>query len=492
MSSIAKSPHVYDDVRRRPFIFGIGLSTLLALALMFSATSSVHADAPIAITFGDGEIDVSWIDDNEDSHTGYVVQWRLSELDFDPTISDMELDSGWWDYNGVKVLSWWGSGRYAEVYSNGGSHWASVWLDDDVVEYSPTYNQLSYAQLWAQNAIRDYYDEYWLYASSEYVTASWHTITGLTSEHNYVGRVRAAFGKYQNGTILYDNTFGATFSVLLPSAENLGNSYELIATPGDGKFALSMTDPHAASRIGYYVQWRESSTDFDPVAAVMELDSDWWDYNGVKVLSWWGSGRYAEVYTNSDGSYSATVWLGDDVVEYSPSYDQLSYAQLWAQNAIRVYLNEPWLYARTQWVTQPSYTITGLTNGYYYVAQMYALGGPSSDIAHGVFSHQPSVPPSAPSIKTVYPPESSSRKVSWYVPGDNGTPIHEYIVQWEEYDGGDLSWLNANEDTVPADRDYYTMTGLTEGATYFFRVRAINVLDAPGEWSRPKELYLLN
>ena len=399
-------------------------AVILFLVLTFNATSPTHAQdakVPFSMIIGYEQVAISWIDLDAAHHMDYVVQWTMS--DFDPTISDMELDDGWWVYNGVNVLGSWGNGRYAEVYNKSGSYSATVWLSNGVVKRSPSYDELRFAQVWAQNAIADYYDEPWLYAHEAVVKGDSYTITGLTSKVPYKARLYARYNDR-----LPDYTFSVGFSFTLDPKHPAPDRYSAIG--GNGEIVVSWIDDNPSSHSGYTVQWDLSSADFDPTISDMELDDGWWVYNGVNVLGSWGNGRYAEVY-NSSGSYSTTVWLSDGVVKRSPSYDELRFAQVWAQNAIEDYYDEPWLYAKQAFVKDTSYTITGLANGVSYKVMLRAVNNDGSYddsmwASFGVMLDK--LPP------TLDRPNVTGGKeliqVSWQKLATQVPPIQQYTVQW--------------------------------------------------------------
>jgi titin len=70
--------------------------------------------------------------------------------------------------------------------------------------------------------------------------------------------------------------------------------------------------------------------------------------------------------------------------------------------------------------------------------------------------------PDAPATVTATPGDGQAT-VSWTTPADNGAPLIDYQVSWS---GGST--------TVPAGRTQTTVTGLTNGTAYAFRVAARN------------------
>jgi hypothetical protein len=128
--------------------------------------------------------------------------------------------------------------------------------------------------------------------------------------------------------------------------------------------------------------------------------------------------------------------------------------------------------------TLTTQTVTGLTNGTTYtfkVAAINAAGtGPQSS---GSNAAVPGIVPAAPTIGTAVA-GSGQATVSWTAPASNGgPPITAYVVT--AYVGFNpvmnfIAGPNATSRTV---------SGLTNGTTYRFRVSAVNAAGA-GDYSK--------
>jgi hypothetical protein len=123
--------------------------------------------------------------------------------------------------------------------------------------------------------------------------------------------------------------------------------------------------------------------------------------------------------------------------------------------------------------TNRFYAATGLTNGATYqfrVAARNALG--DSRVSNIVTATPQLMRPWPPRSLTATPGDGEVA-LSWIVPSsDGGLPIYSYVVQGST-DGG-LTWRTWS--SVPATDRSYTATGLTNEATYQFRVAARNAL----------------
>jgi predicted phage tail protein len=120
--------------------------------------------------------------------------------------------------------------------------------------------------------------------------------------------------------------------------------------------------------------------------------------------------------------------------------------------------------------------VTGLTNGMPYwfrVRAMNAIGRSAYSNGSNPVTPMAIVPPSAPVIGAVTAGNGQAL-IGWAAPdSDGGAPITRYEIQ-----PADASTVV----TAPADATQLWMTGLTNGRTYRFKVRAVNASGA-GDWS---------
>ena len=116
----------------------------------------------------------------------------------------------------------------------------------------------------------------------------------------------------------------------------------------------------------------------------------------------------------------------------------------------------------------PSYTVTGLTNGQTYTFRVRAVNSAGASAASGSRPATPTTTePEAPESLS-FTPGDQQVTLRWRAPtNDGGEPITHYEY---EQDGSGI-WISTGGTATS-----HTVTGLNNGQTYMFRVRAVNAL----------------
>ena len=110
-------------------------------------------------------------------------------------------------------------------------------------------------------------------------------------------------------------------------------------------------------------------------------------------------------------------------------------------------------------------TVSGLVNGTPCYFQVFAHNASGYQSEPASTSATPSTVPSAPTMLTATSDDNAQSTLTWSVPFTNGgLPITNYLVSI----GGQ------NEISTQSTQTSYTVTGLTNGITYNFRVAAVN------------------
>jgi hypothetical protein len=123
--------------------------------------------------------------------------------------------------------------------------------------------------------------------------------------------------------------------------------------------------------------------------------------------------------------------------------------------------------------THRSFVVTGHTNGNTYLFRVAARNSVGWGPVSNVVSATPR--PTLPSAPRLLRATAGSGRVqlNWYVPSSSGgLPITDYVVQ-RSWNGG-ATWVSLS-DGLNTNR-WFTVTGLTNGNTYHFRVAARNSL----------------
>ena len=114
----------------------------------------------------------------------------------------------------------------------------------------------------------------------------------------------------------------------------------------------------------------------------------------------------------------------------------------------------------------PSYTVMGLTNGQSYSFRVRAVNSAGASTASGSQSATPTAtePDALQSLR--FTPGDGQVTLRWSPPGNDGG---DTITHYEYEVDGSGTWINTGSTATS-----HTVTGLNNGQTYIFRVRAVN------------------
>lgn len=340
------------------------------------------------------------------------------------------------------------------------------------------------------SAITDYVVQFrrssitsWTTFSDGIRTATTTIVSGLSNGVEYVFRV-AARNAVGTGAFSADSHSATPRTV--PSAPPTPRG-----TAGDRRVTLTWTAPATggAPITGYVVQYRKST------ATTWLTLADGTNPNTGAVVTGLTNGtsyvfRVAAVNVAGRGAYSPTttsvkprtVPSAPAAPRPTPGNARVSLAWTAPTNgglAITDYVVQFRPQASGIWVTfadgvrsTTGATVTGLQNGTAYVFQVAARNAAGT----GAFS-PPSlvvIPRTLPSAPTVLLATVGSKQVllAWTAPAsDGGATITDYVVQFRR--SSTSTWTTFADGTSTATSA--TVTGLTNGVAYYFRVAARNV-----------------
>lgn len=124
--------------------------------------------------------------------------------------------------------------------------------------------------------------------------------------------------------------------------------------------------------------------------------------------------------------------------------------------------------------TATTATVTGLTNGTTYAFRVAAANSVGTSVYSSTATATPTATATAPGAPTslTATPGNAQAALSWTAPASNGgSAITDYLVEYQPSGG---SWSTFADGTSTASTA--TVTGLTNGTAYAFRVSAVNAV----------------
>jgi hypothetical protein len=341
-------------------------------------------------------------------------------------------------------------------------------------------------------AITDYIVQYsanngtaWSTFADGTSTATTATVAGLTNGSRYVFRVAAI---NDAGLGAYSAASAAVTPLTAP-----GIPTKVLGTPSAGEVKLAWTVPASnggSAFADYLIQVSDDSgatwTSFaDGISALTSAT-----VTGLQN----GSGyvfRVAAVNSLTSGDYSVASSIVTPRTTPGAPTDaaavpgNLSAVVSWTAPVntggadITDYLIQYSSNAGATWrtfadgiSTNTSATITGLLNGTNYIFKISAVSGAGAGVLSDASG--PAAPRTIPGVPTYVTPTvgDGSAPLTWRAPTSNGgAAITDYEVQYSSNNG--TTWITFADGTSPT--PLTTVTGLTNGTTYVFRVRSMNV-----------------
>ncbi|XP_041468950.1 twitchin-like isoform X3 [Lytechinus variegatus] len=200
----------------------------------------------------------------------------------------------------------------------------------------------------------------------------------------------------------------------------------------------------------------------------------------VKIIDLPGSPTDVKVTAYNEETVTLTWEAPKDDGDSPVSHYVMEYKEKRATN---------WEVAESR-VRDKTYQVTGLTEGKEYLFRVSAVNSVGASKPTQTDKPQlckePSEPPDAPDAPKVIATANGCISLEWSKPGfDGGRPITGYFLEKKETSSN--RWSKATKDDI--NKTKHTVTGLTQGSEYQFRVSAINKVGT-SEPSKPSKAAL--
>lgn len=310
-------------------------------------------------------------------------------------------------------------------------------------------------------------------------------VTGLTNGETYLFRVRAV------------NAVGAGVSAEAKDTPNVApsapGSVAVAPTTTRGQLRLTWTAPTTGFDIFLYAIERSlDNVTFDPLTEVGGDATSYLDSGLARPERYY----YRVIAHNSAGSSLPSAVASGVPNDVPTAARSLTATATNLSGQIRLswsvplsdggrpltdYIVQRSANGSTGWTTvndgvntRTTYTVAGLSNGvrqYFRVLARNALGdAPASNLANAV---PRAVPSAARSLTATATGVSGQVRLAWLVPlSTGGMPITDYVLYRSPNGTSNWTWINDGVGTATA----HTVTGLSNGVRYYFRVQPRNAI----------------
>ena len=323
--------------------------------------------------------------------------------------------------------------------------------------------------------------------------ANSYTVTGLTNGILYSFGIRAVNSVGTGRNSYSDEVIPGT----IPDAPT-----GLTAEPGDGQVRLQWTAPISDGGntiTGYEYQQKTSSTPFGSGINISGSNANTTEHmvtgltNGtnytfrVRAKNPMGEG----LPSNEASATPVTVPSVPQNFTLTPGNGQVRLewtvpASDGGSTILRYeYRHKAGTDSFITWTTVPSsninttqYTVTGVINGTLYTFEIRAATATTKGMGASETTTPMAVAPDAPRQLSTRS-QNQAIELTWQTPLDNGgSPITRYEYQQRTGNGQFGTWMNIpNSGVTGLNATSYTVTGLTNGTSYHFKLRAVNNAD---------------
>ena len=323
--------------------------------------------------------------------------------------------------------------------------------------------------------------------------ANSYTVTGLTNGILYSFGIRAVNSVGTGRNSYSDEVIPGT----IPDAPT-----GLTAEPGDGQVRLQWTAPISDGGntiTGYEYQQKTSSTPFGSGINISGSNANTTEHmvtgltNGtnytfrVRAKNPMGEG----LPSNEASATPVTVPSVPQNFTLTPGNGQVRLewtvpASDGGSTILRYeYRHKAGTDSFITWTTVPSsninttqYTVTGVINGTLYTFEIRAATATTKGMGASETTTPMAVAPDAPRQLSTRS-QNQAIELTWQTPLDNGgSPITRYEYRRRTGNGPFGTWMNIpNSGVTGLNATSYTVTGLTNGTSYHFKLRAVNNAD---------------
>jgi uncharacterized protein YccT (UPF0319 family) len=296
-----------------------------------------------------------------------------------------------------------------------------------------------------------------------------YTITGLTDGTTYYFVVTAVNNPLNGGT---GESAASSQASCIPNPIPTG----VTATPGDGQSTIAW--PAVTGATSYNIYWSTTTgvtpangtkiaSATDPYTLAGLTDGTTYYFVVTAVNSNGESAASSQVSCTAGqpvppGGVIANPGDGQATITWTPVPGATSYNIYWATATGVTPANGTQIASATN-----PYTLTGLTDGttYYFVVTAVNAYGESAPSTQASAAPSATPPPVAPSGVTATPGDGQATIAWTLVPN-----AVSYNIYWSTTSGV----TPANGTQITSATNPYTLTGLTDGTTYYFVVTAVN------------------
>ena len=316
------------------------------------------------------------------------------------------------------------------------------------------------------------------------------SVTGLTNGTSYVFRVAPYYSSSAT-----TGQWSSPSPVYTPAIVPPGQPTSFVAVSGNQQATLSWVAPSSvgdSAIAGYRIEYSTNGG-----VSWLTATSHTWSTSTTRVVTGLTNGtsyafRVAAINSSSTGSYSSTASAIPAIV---PPGQPTSFVAVSGNQQVRLSWVAPssvgdsaiagyrieystnggvsWLTATSNtWSTSTAHSVTGLTNGTSYAFRVAAINSSSTGSYSSTSSAIPNIAPPGQPTSLVATPVNQGVTLSWVAPSSVGdSAIAGYRIEYSS--NGGVSWSISTSNTWSTSRTY-SVTWLTNGTSYAFRVAAIN------------------